>query len=528
MGFARQLFISYAHIDNQPLTPQQQGWITRFHASLAALLSMRIGRKAEIWRDDKLRGNDIFADEITDQFHQTALLVSVLTPRYLASEWCTRELRAFCVQAERSGGVVLGNKARVFKVLKAPIASQAALPAVLKDMLGYEFFAFDDGAPLELDAAYGERFAQDYNRKVGKLAWDMAQLLGQLEAQAPSVEAQAPPVEPPGAVPAAARRSIYLAECSYDRRDAREMIESDLLLHGYRVLPEQRLPIEDEAAYVAALDALLAGCCLSIHLIGSQYGAVPDGPGEKSVGVLQNEAAARRSRHCGMLRLIWLPQATHSDHPAQQGFIRILHEDAAAQFGADLVSGDLEEFKTTLHATLARLERPPPAPPEKQPVRAAEAAQARADAAGPQALADDAPLVLVLCDEKDRKATIGLRKLLKQAGLDPRLPAFEGDAAALREANQRLLGSCDAVLLYYGAGDDAWKRSTDSELKKSRGLRAGTPWRASLTYLAEPATSDKIDLIEMDAPAVVDGLAGLAETRLLAFAQTLRAPSAPT
>ena len=70
MAFEKQVFISYAHIDNEPLTPNQQGWITRFHASLSAMLSMRMGRKAEIWRDSKLSGNDIFADEIIQQFPQ--------------------------------------------------------------------------------------------------------------------------------------------------------------------------------------------------------------------------------------------------------------------------------------------------------------------------------------------------------------------------------------------------------------------------------------------------------------------------
>jgi hypothetical protein len=80
-SFRKHLFISYAHIDNQPLTPEQKGWISRFHATLEALLSMRLGKAARIWRDDKLQGNDVFADEIVDQFAQTAVLVSVLTPR---------------------------------------------------------------------------------------------------------------------------------------------------------------------------------------------------------------------------------------------------------------------------------------------------------------------------------------------------------------------------------------------------------------------------------------------------------------
>src|SRR5215475_981719 len=64
MGFDKHLFISYAHLDNQSFPPEQEGWITRFHASLEQFLSMHLGRKTEIWRDKKLQGNDIFAAEI--------------------------------------------------------------------------------------------------------------------------------------------------------------------------------------------------------------------------------------------------------------------------------------------------------------------------------------------------------------------------------------------------------------------------------------------------------------------------------
>jgi hypothetical protein len=67
-SFKKDLFISYAHIDNQPLTPGQKGWISRFHASLEALLSMRLGQATKIWRDDKLQGDDVFSAEIVDQF----------------------------------------------------------------------------------------------------------------------------------------------------------------------------------------------------------------------------------------------------------------------------------------------------------------------------------------------------------------------------------------------------------------------------------------------------------------------------
>ena len=114
-----------------------------------------------------MHGNDVFSDEIVEQFSQTAVLVSVLTPRYLNSDWCTSEVREFCDRAEHSGGLVIDNKARVFKVLKTPVDTQEPLPPVMREILGYEFYTVEDDTPLELDPAYGEKYSQDYNRKVG-------------------------------------------------------------------------------------------------------------------------------------------------------------------------------------------------------------------------------------------------------------------------------------------------------------------------------------------------------------------------
>ena len=279
MSYEHDLFISYAHIDNQPLTAEQQGWVTRFHATLAAQLSMRLGSVAHIWRDDKLRGNDVFTDEIVQQFGRTALLVSVLTPRYLASDWCRRELAAFCDEAARSGGLAPGNKARVFKVVKTPVADQATLPPLVRDTKGYEFFTDCDGAPLELDPAYGVRYSEAYFRMVGILAWELAQQLKTLQADPGQAANDAPAAQ--------AGPAVYLAECTADRREARAMLEAELTLHGLQVLPDQPLPRDDEARYVADCAGMLARCELSIHLVGGVYGAVPDGQGDKSITVLR-------------------------------------------------------------------------------------------------------------------------------------------------------------------------------------------------------------------------------------------------
>src|SRR6266700_3822527 len=261
MNFEHNLFISYTHIDNQPLTDGEKGWITRFHLTLKALLSMRLGRDATIWRDEKLCGNDVFSDEIVARFKQSAVLVSIVSSRYLNSEWCTREAREFCQSALQTGGLVVGNKSRVFKIIKTPVDTQESLPAPMKELLGYDFFTIKDGVPLEFDPAYGQEYAQLYNQNVAKLA--------------------------------------------------REFLDGELKRLGYPVLPDRQLPA-DEAEYVAAVESMLARCALSIHLVGESYGAVPDGPTAKSTGMLQNELAVEigsgirccRGKHAGTLRAL--------------------------------------------------------------------------------------------------------------------------------------------------------------------------------------------------------------------------------
>jgi len=75
------LFISYSHIDNQPLTTDQTAWVSRIHESLEAMLSMRLGRNAEIWRDLKLSGGDICAKAQPAMCLSNLTLYSRLHPR---------------------------------------------------------------------------------------------------------------------------------------------------------------------------------------------------------------------------------------------------------------------------------------------------------------------------------------------------------------------------------------------------------------------------------------------------------------
>src|SRR5207248_10756258 len=167
------------------------------------------------WRDNYLQGNQVFSEEIERKLQHSGALIPVLSPRYLKSDWCLRELGAFVRNLGHNGGLKTGTKSRVFKVVKTPVDVKEQ-PAVMQNVLGYEFYVLDDrGRPKELpDRDPAPDAEKRYLARVDDLAYDLHLLLKDLKAgedHAPANPAPGEAVPPttPGATPPA---RIYLAE----------------------------------------------------------------------------------------------------------------------------------------------------------------------------------------------------------------------------------------------------------------------------------------------------------------------------
>src|SRR3954470_14963104 len=156
MDFEQDLLISYAHLDDQALVEGEAGWVSRLHRLLEIRVGQLLGEKPRIWRDPKLQGNDYFADTLVERLPKAAALVSVLSPRYAQSEWCTKELKEFCRLSAETGGIRIADKARIFKGVKTPTPREQH-PAELAPLLGYEFFQVEPetGRPRELSLDFG-------------------------------------------------------------------------------------------------------------------------------------------------------------------------------------------------------------------------------------------------------------------------------------------------------------------------------------------------------------------------------------
>ena len=81
-GYAADLFVSYAHRNNH------DGWVTELKSRLAGSLA-DLSADVDLWFDaDRLRTGDTFKQEIRDKLSDTMMMVSVVSPAYLQSEFC--------------------------------------------------------------------------------------------------------------------------------------------------------------------------------------------------------------------------------------------------------------------------------------------------------------------------------------------------------------------------------------------------------------------------------------------------------
>jgi hypothetical protein len=460
--YEHDFLISYAHIDDQSLVDGEKGWVSTLHRLLEIRVGQLRGQVPKIWRDPKLQGNDYFADTILERLPRTAALVPVLTPRYVQSEWCNRELKEFWRAAEQSGGVRVADKVRVFKVVKTPVERER-LPQEVQPMLGYEFFTYDPqtGRPRELAAASDAAANRAFLTKLDDLAYDIAQLLELLERNGGGA-----------AAPAAPRKgSVFLAETTFELREEREAIKRDLIRNGYEVLPDCPLP------HVASeLDAIcneqLQRCKLSVHLVGRNYGVIPEGA-LQSLPERQQALASARGAAGGMSSIIWIAPEIEVDDERQRNFIRHLQTDPSVHATAELLEIPIEDVKALIYRKLT-----PPPPPAR--IKTAHGN-----------IRIDLKRIYLLCDQSDVDSTAPLADHLFEQGYEVVLPVFDEDEAQMRIEHEETLKSCDGVLLYYGSGSDLWLRRKLREMQKSAGLGRERPWLARAIYVAAPLTPQK-------------------------------------
>lgn len=192
-GYAADLFISYAHRNNQ------DGWVTELKSRLAGSLA-DLSADVDIWFDaDRLRTGDTFKQEIREKLSDTMIMVSILSPAYLQSEFCmAEELDWFRDNFGRE----------IIQLLQVPLAEDQEVP--LPEAI-FEVMHDAQGVALRGDAL---------QPAINRLAWTIR---GKLESARANC------------------KKVYLAASKTESVRARREEVKKLLHHGkrYAVLPNE-------------------------------------------------------------------------------------------------------------------------------------------------------------------------------------------------------------------------------------------------------------------------------------------------
>ncbi|HEV2763038.1 MAG TPA: TIR domain-containing protein [Pyrinomonadaceae bacterium] len=512
--FEYDIFISYGHIDDEDPAGGVKGWVDLLVERLPGAVANHLGYKPKVWRDEQsLRGHDHLRGAIDSGVSRSLLLVPVVSPRYVLSDWCRTELELFCAGPPVAGADSFSS--RIFKVVKTPLVLphlKDKEPESLRDLIGYPFYEMEGGIPREFRPDVGSNKDPKYWDTLRRLGWEMANMLVRLKSAptttatkttvavptSPVVTTQtaahapaqtAAPVAATSAPSAAApSKFVYLAETASDLSDERERVRDELRQRGYGVLPEQKLPTDERRKTEEAVRADLARSVLSVHLVGQRYGPAPEDDGRSVVRIQEELAAEREQADPDFRRLRWMPPGLNAPgaevtDERQKTFLAALQQSVTAR--AELLQTSVEDLKTRVVEKLA-----PPAAPAAPP-RPSKLKQ-----------------VYLICENRDRPLVRPIREFLFKHNFEVITWFDQESNEKLTEHHRKYLKECDAALVYYGNADEFWVRKNLEDLMKAAGYGRETDWAASAVFVGSPPNEQKEDFLTHMVPLVIRNFAG--------------------
>jgi hypothetical protein len=433
MRFDIDVLIVFADSDNQANNKKEPGWIDQFKKFLELMLTQILGEKPNVVIKAEY-------DNITSpKLDNAAVLIAVLSADFIKSGRCLDHLETFYKVAETGPALP-----RIFKVFKSPL-NVLDQPPRLRELLGYEMYQIDpdSGDMREYTDYFSTDAERQYWMKMVDLTYDIYDALLLVRGTTKQIEHLG-----------IKRKTIYLAETGHDLSVQRNIIKRELQRHGYHVLPNQTLPgTISELERIVKRD--LEKSNLSIHLIGSAYGEIPEGS-EKSVVDVQNKLSAERTVQARSMkqdfsRLIWIPTNLLNASERQKSFIESIKRDVEAQEGAEILQTSLEDFKNIMREEL---------------MEAVEKSTA---------LETGGKSVYLMHDKIDHTEVKPFIQMIRDAGFEVLVPDFEGELLELRQKHIENLKKLDGAIIYKGKVNEQWVRMKALDLLKAPGFGRKKP-----------------------------------------------------
>jgi hypothetical protein len=482
-GYQYDLFVSYASVDNEPFPSAERGWVDTLVQILTSGsgLAGKLGRREafEWWIDKQhLRGHHEVNSHIPEQVRQSALLLVILSPGYLASKFCRLELQTFLETSRKKPG-------RVFVVNREPTVERRreSVPESLRTLRKYEFWELDkNNKPRILGWPQPNPKNPDdrdrlYYQKVEDVCQEIAEKLEELKAELSlPVQASSSSVafsdparthKPASAktVPGDRRPVVLLAETTDDLLRRRDEVQRYLEQAGIDVLPSGTYYGLSATEYEQSLKNDLAKCSLFVQLLGPELGRRVEGI-EDGFGWLQHNIAKQLERPILQWRGLELTDLRSIEEPKQ----RQLLQSAEAM--------PIEEFKLKIVRSLATQTTKPSSRPSFFFINCDSVDVSEADTIGGR-LGDHVDWERPLYEEKPK-------------------------AKVLQEAVESRLVDCDGLLILHGKSPLGWVRAQLQLYRKLRQRRASDPRVLAVVQLNKAPQLNGVGLAGLQVVGVND------------------------
>lgn len=422
---AHDLFISYAHRDDR-------NWVAAFEKSLRETVSQRLGSDIVVWKDTRdIEAGQNFEDEIKSAVAQSAVMVALTSPSYLNSEWCRQERLAFGEQFKEIGG--LESSRRFCVALKTPWENEGHkffLPKI-KQVRFYR--ASDDGDEYEFVPG-----TDDFKTAIRSLAAGVAECLRLQRRKCDRV---------------------FLGSPHDDCLHVWKQLGEELRALNYDVQPPSR---RDAAFADELLKSEMKDTRLSVHLLGAAYDAFC----ERQI-LLAADSAHRL--------MFWVAPAPGASVDEQQSEIVASIRKGKRPRSDDAISLpdgwtllDDRDPRRLIDEVLIALR-----PPKQQPLEPGDHIN-----------------IYILHDattaEDNRVATSLRDQMARQEKLTISVSRADlGSPGAVQERHERMMRSCDGMLLYRKAAPDAWLKQLAPEVILAEQLLKRGPLRSKAFLLPD-------------------------------------------
>lgn len=450
-GYLHDIFISYAHIDDQPWPGAKEGWVSTLINFISTRLTERLGRKEmwSLWFDQFTRSLNQHREvdsQIMGALEKSAIILIILSPGYLTSEWCNREKSTFLSLVKKRAD----SGSRIFIINKEYMEE---IPSELSAAKSYQYCFWEQtekagmhilGTPVPVPTEI------KYYNLVTDLTMALEKEMKELRVSKGLVNENAVK-----AVISANTPKVYLAEVTDDLDDFRCDVQRFLDQAGIRVVPS--VPHSRGAeSFVKEMETEMKECSCFVQLLSNLPGKKAAGS-DKTYAMLQYLQAQE----------LKLPVLQWRDPDLSIDTVTSPDQRLLLDLQTVMVES-LETFKNEIKKAVFFTVK-------KKPVKNMQA------------------LIFVNHDCSDQFLANEIKEILVRNGSGWVQPSFNGSPSKIRESLERYITECEGMIIIYGSTPVEWVQNQLFQYRKII-IRRENPIKALAIFEGPPENKEPLNI----------------------------------